>query len=130
MYTLTPGVIRYRRKKKKYNNKQKENAARLEYIYDFSFNFSHVVAPKAFAKWSSTTDSIIDGVLGSFVDVVNGQNLPSDRAKCSSIESTRTKKIDCFFANFHFLIPPGVRSVGELFDDESSGVKNPPVHLS
>jgi hypothetical protein len=50
MYTLTPGVIRYRRKKKKYNNKQKENAARLEYIYDFSFNFSHVVAPKAFAK--------------------------------------------------------------------------------
>jgi len=58
-------------------------------IYDFSFNFSHVVAPKALAKWSSTTDSVIDDVLlSTFDDVVNGQNLPSDRAKCSSIEST------------------------------------------
>jgi hypothetical protein len=28
-----------------------------------------------------------------------------------------------------FLFKPGVRSIGELFDDELSGVKNPPVTL-
>ncbi len=92
MYTFDTGCHQIKREirtEKKYNNKTEKKMPLEINIHDFSFNFSHVVAPKALAKWSSTTDSVIEDVLlSAFDDVVNGQNLPSDRAKCSSIEST------------------------------------------
>jgi hypothetical protein len=59
------------------------------------------VAPKALAKWSSTTDSVANDAVSSFDGVGKGQNLPSDRAKCSSIESAIGKeKTRIFFSSF------------------------------
>jgi hypothetical protein len=40
----------------------------------------------------------------------------------------KAKKKNLSLRSF-FLFKPGVRSIGELFDDELSGVKNPPVTL-